>query len=195
SLRARLERERQLGIDEALQITREVADGLSYAHSFGIVHRDIKPENILFQSDHAVVTDFGIARAVTEVGDRLTETGFAVGTPAYMSPEQASGETTIDGRSDQYSLACVLYEMLAGEPPYTGPTAQAIMARRLTDPLRPLRTVRDTVPHSLEQVINKALAKVPAQPLRLSTPSRCSTLSTCRTIANSIGCVPVSQRP
>jgi len=163
SLRDRLERETQLPLEEALQITREVADALSYAHSRDVVHRDIKPENILLESGHAIVADFGIARAITAAGgDRLTETGLAVGTPAYMSPEQASGESRLDGRSDVYSVGCVLYEMLAGEPPYTGPTAQAIMARRLTDPVPPLRTVRETVPESVEQAIGKALAKVPA---------------------------------
>ena len=163
SLRDRLQRETQLPLEDALQITREVADALSYAHSHDVVHRDIKPENILFESGHAVVADFGIARAITEAGgEQLTATGLAVGTPAYMSPEQASGNHKIDGRSDVYSLACVLYEMLAGDPPYTGPTAQAILARRLTDPVPPLRTLRATVPVGVEQAIGKALAKVPA---------------------------------
>ena len=163
TLRDRITRETQLPLDDALQITREVADALGYAHSRDVVHRDIKPENILLESGHAVVADFGIARAITAAGgDKLTETGLAVGTPSYMSPEQASGEQRLDGRSDVYSLGCVLYEMLAGEPPYTGPTAQAIIARRLTDPVPPLRTVRETVPVPVEQAINRALAKVPA---------------------------------
>ncbi len=163
SLRDRLERERQLSIDAALQIAREVADALSHAHSQGVIHRDIKPENILLSGGHAVVTDFGIAKALGDAGgERLTATGIAVGTPAYMSPEQAMGETVIDGRSDLYSLGCVLYEMLAGMPPFTGPTLQAILARRLTDPLPSLRAVRDTVPRAVEHTVRKLLARVPA---------------------------------
>ena len=162
SLRGRLEREQQLPLDDAIQIAREVADALSYAHSHDFVHRDIKPENILLQSGHAVVADFGIARAITAAGgDRLTATGLAVGTPAYMSPEQASGSTQLDGRSDVYSLGCVLYEMLAGEPPYTGSSAQAVIAKRLSEPVPHLRTLRD-VPQAIEQVVTKALARVPA---------------------------------
>src|SRR5438876_6741 len=150
SLRIRLIRERQLSLDEALQLAGEVADALSYAHSHDVIHRDIKPENILLSSGHALVADFGIARAITAAGgDRLTQTGLIVGTPGYMSPEQASGSSHLDGRSDQYSLACVLYEMLAGELPYTGPTAQAIIAKQLTEPLPHLRTVRE-VPGTLE---------------------------------------------
>jgi len=162
SLRGRLRRERQLPLDEALAIAREVADALSYAHSRDVVHRDIKPENILLASGHALVADFGIARAITAAGgEPLTATGLTVGTPGYMSPEQASGSRHVDGRSDQYSLACVLYEMLAGEPPYTGPTAQAIVAKQLSEPLPHLRTVRD-VPGTVEGALTKALAKVPA---------------------------------
>ncbi len=162
SLRGRLDRERQLPIDDALRIAREIAGALSYAHSQDVLHRDVKPENILLAGAEAVVADFGIARAMTAAGgDALTATGITVGTPAYMSPEQAAGES-LDGRSDVYSLGCVLYEMLAGQPPFTGPTAQAINARRWTEPVPPLRTVRETVPTDLEQVIDKALAKVPA---------------------------------
>ncbi|MHC4769618.1 MAG: serine/threonine-protein kinase, partial [Planctomycetota bacterium] len=141
SLRDLLAREQQLPLDEALRITREVADALSHAHAYGVIHRDIKPENIMFQAGHAVVSDFGIARAVTEAGgEKLTQTGVAVGTPAYMSPEQAAGVGTIDARSDVYALGCLLYEMLAGEAPFTGPTAQAIMARHAMDPVPSLRT-------------------------------------------------------
>ncbi len=163
SLRDRLTREGQLPIEDALEIIRQAAGALGYAHSHDVVHRDIKPENILLAGDEVLVADFGIARAITAAGgERLTETGIAVGTPAYMSPEQAMGERALDGRSDVYSLACVLYETLAGEPPYTGPTAQAIMARRLTDPVPPLRTVRETVPAGVEQAIVRGLAKVPA---------------------------------
>src|SRR5688572_27607899 len=130
SLRERLSREKQLPLADALRITREVADALDYAHGHGVVHRDIKPENILLEDGHAVVADFGIASAVTAAGaESLTATGLGVGTPLYMSPEQATAESSVDGRSDQYALATVLYEMLAGEPPFTGPTAHAILAR------------------------------------------------------------------
>jgi len=163
SLRSRLDRERQLPLDDALRITREVADALAYAHAHGIVHRDIKPENILLQAGHALVSDFGIALAVREAGgDRLTEIGLAVGTPTYMSPEQASGEREVDARSDVYSLGCVLYEMLAGEPPYTGATPQAIFARKAVAPVPRLRVVRETVPAAVEAVVTRALAKAPA---------------------------------
>ncbi len=163
SLRGRLERERQLPLDDALQIACEVADALSYAHSHGVIHRDIKPENILLQGGHAVVADFGIARAVNAVGGtRLTETGLAIGTPAYMSPEQASGSKDLDGRSDLYSLGCVLYEMLSGETPYTGPTAQAILAKKLSEPLPRVSVVRETVPAGIEAALARALARTPA---------------------------------
>jgi serine/threonine-protein kinase len=163
SLRARLDREKQLSVEDALRITREVADALSHAHSLGIVHRDIKPENILFEAGHAVVADFGIAKAVSEAGgEKLTQSGLAVGTPAYMSPEQAIGTGDVDARSDLYSLACVLYEMLAGAPPYAGPSAQAIIARKTLEPVPGLRVVRDTVPVGVERAVMRALAKVPA---------------------------------
>jgi hypothetical protein len=163
SLRDRLRRERQLSLEDALQITREVADALGYAHSHGIIHRDVKPENILLESGHAVVADFGIARAVSVGGaQRLTMSGFAVGTPAYMSPEQASGDEHLDARSDVYALGCVLYEMLAGEPPHTGPTPQAILARQLTGEVRPIRPVRSTVSAGLDTAIKQALAPSPA---------------------------------
>jgi Tol biopolymer transport system component len=163
SLRQRLERQTQLSIEEAIEITRQVAAALDYAHGQGVVHRDIKPENILLQEGEAVVADFGIARALRVAGgERLTETGLSLGTPHYMSPEQASGNQDLDSRSDVYSLACVLYEMLAGDPPFTGPTASAIIARQLVDPVPSLRTVRPTVPEELERAIEKALAKVPA---------------------------------
>ncbi len=162
SLRERLSREKQLPLEDALAITRDVADALSYAHGHDVVHRDIKPENILLEERHAVVSDFGIARAVEAAGQAaLTETGMALGTPAYMSPEQASGATPLDGRTDIYSLGCVLYEILAGEPPYTGPTAQAVIAKRFNEPVPHLRTVRD-VPEGVEHAVTKALAKAPA---------------------------------
>src|SRR5882762_9955701 len=162
SLRQRLEREGQLPLDEALRITRVVASALDFAHGHGVIHRDIKPENIMLHEGEPMVADFGIALAVSTAGrERLTETGLSLGTPAYMSPEQASAEPRLDGRSDQYSLACVLYEMLAGEPPYTGPTAHAIIAKRLTEPIPHLGTVRRVSP-AVESAVTKALAKVPA---------------------------------
>ena len=163
SLRERLEREPQLPVDDALQIAKEVAEALGYAHSHDVVHRDIKPENIMLSGGHAIVTDFGIARAVSAAGgDKLTQTGLAIGTPAYMPPEQASGSGQVDRRSDIYSLACVLYETLAGQPPFTGPTAQAIMARHSLDAVPRLKIVRDAIPDELETVIERALEKVPA---------------------------------
>jgi len=163
SLRGRLEREKQLSLADALEITREVADALSYAHSHDVVHRDIKPENILFQAGHAVVSDFGIARAIkTAGGDQLTGTRVRIGTPGYMSPEQAEPDALVDGRSDIYSLGCVLYEMLAGDPPFLGKSAQTILARQLLEPVPPLRTVRDTVPDEVERAVLRALAKAPA---------------------------------
>src|SRR2546422_334208 len=163
SLRDRLDHEPQLPIAEALRIAGDVADALGYAHGLGVVHRDVKPENILLADGRALVADFGIARAISAAGsDRLTETGIALGTPAYMSPEQATEDGEVDGRSDLYALGCVVYEMLAGTPPFTGPTAQAILARHAIDPVAPIRTVRDTVSPGVESAVLKALAKVPA---------------------------------
>jgi tRNA A-37 threonylcarbamoyl transferase component Bud32/TolB-like protein len=163
SLRDRLERERQLPLEDALQISREVAEALAYAHSHDVIHRDIKPENILLESGHAVVADFGIARAITVAGgQRLTATGMALGTPAYMSPEQGAGEQALDGRSDLYSLGCVLYEMLAGEPPITGPSVAAVLARKSVDVPVELRRVRSAVPASVEQTVTRALSVLPA---------------------------------
>ncbi len=167
SLRDRLDREKQLPLEDALQIAREVADALSYAHGHGVIHRDIKPENILLESGHAVVADFGIARAVSAAGgERLTETGLAVGTPAYMSPEQAGGQPDLDGRSDLYSLGCVLYEMLGGEPPYIGLTPQIIVAKKLSEPVPQISVIRETVPPGIETVLGKALARTPADRYR-----------------------------
>jgi serine/threonine protein kinase/Tfp pilus assembly protein PilF len=163
SLRQRLDRERQLPVDEALRLTGEVADALGYAHALGILHRDVKPENILLQAGHAVVADFGIARAIDQAGgDRLTETGLAIGTPAYMSPEQAGGETTLDGRSDLYSLACVLFEMLAGEPPFAAATVQALLARKATESPPSVASLRATVSPHVAAALAKALAAVPS---------------------------------
>ena len=163
SLRAKLDRERQLGLEEALSITKQVASALDYAHRQGLVHRDIKPENILIQEGEAMLTDFGIALAVKEAGgNRLTQTGLSLGTPQYMSPEQATGDRGIDARSDVYSLASVLYEMLAGEPPVTGASAQSMIAKLMTEKPTHLRVLRDTVPATIDEAVAKALAKTPA---------------------------------
>ena len=162
TLASKLHRETQLSLDESLRITREVADALDYAHRQGIVHRDIKPGNVLFLEGRAMVADFGLATAAAGAGEeKLTETGMAMGTPAYISPEQASGRD-VDGRSDIYSLGCVLYEMLAGHPPFSAGTTQAVLARHMTDTVPPIRTVRPNVPEFVEQAILQALAKVPA---------------------------------
>src|SRR5947207_14237796 len=162
SLRDRLRRERQLPVDDALRIAVEAARALDYAHKHGVVHRDIKPENIMLTSDGStLVADFGIARGLGG-DDGLTQTGFAVGTPAYMSPEQAAGDKTLDARTDLYSLGSVLYEMLAGEPPFTGPTAQAIVIKRLTEPPPSVRAARPAVPPAVDDAIRRVLAPVPA---------------------------------
>jgi serine/threonine-protein kinase len=163
SLRARLDRQKQLPIDEALNIAREVADALGYAHQRGIIHRDIKPENILLEGGHAVVADFGIARAVSSAGaDKLTETGLSVGTPLYMSPEQAAGDANLDGRSDLYALGCVLYEMLGGQPPFTGPTAESITRQHIVTDAPPITNLRPTVPPEVAGALARSLAKNPA---------------------------------
>ena len=161
--RDRLDREKQLPLDDALRIAREVADALSYAHSRGVVHRDIKPENILLESGHAVVADFGIAKALDAAGgEALTRTGMAIGTPQYMSPEQAAGEKDLDGRSDLYALACVLYEMLAGQPPFTGPTVESIIRQHLVATAPPITQLRPAVPAEIAGALERALAKTPA---------------------------------
>jgi len=168
SLRQSLARQRQLSVDEAIRITVQVASALDYAHARGLIHRDIKPENILLHEGEAMVTDFGIALMVAREaeqrgsGERFTATGISLGTPQYMSPEQSAGERSLDARSDVYSLGCVLYEMLAGEPPYTGPSPQAIMAKRFTDVVPSIRRLRPTVPVAVEQALLKALATTPA---------------------------------
>ncbi|HET7600299.1 MAG TPA: serine/threonine-protein kinase, partial [Gemmatimonadales bacterium] len=162
SLRARLAREGPLPLEDALRIAREVADALAYAHSQGVVHRDIKPGNILLVGGHAVVADFGIAVATGAQSESLTELGFAIGTPAYMSPEQAEGRAPVDGRSDLYSLGCVLFEMLTGRPPYPGPTPGAVLLRHSADPVPSVRAARASVPVQLDRAVTRALAKLPA---------------------------------
>ncbi len=158
SLREGLDRQSQLPVEEALHIARSMAGGLDYAHRQGVVHRDVKPENVMLHEGEAMIMDFGIAKAVSVAGsETLTQTGMMVGTPAYVSPEQASGETVIDGKSDQYSLACVLYEMLAGERPFTGPTAQAVLAKRFTGSVRPITEIRANVPPAVEKALNRAM--------------------------------------
>jgi serine/threonine protein kinase len=163
SLRARLDREKQLPIDECVRIAVAVASALDYAHRHKVIHRDLKPENILLHEGQPLVADFGIALAVSNAGgNRLTQTGISLGTPQYMSPEQAMGDRQLDGRSDIYSLGAVLYEMLTGEPPYSGPTAQAVIAKLLTDEPRRIRVSRPTVPEHIANATERALAKLPA---------------------------------
>jgi len=164
SLRGRLKREKQLPVEEAVRIAREVADALGYAHQKGIVHRDIKPENILLHGGHALVADFGIALAASrgDAGTRMTETGMSLGTPAYMAPEQAMGEREITARADIYALGCMLYEMLVGEPPFTGPTAQAIVAKVMTADTPALMAQRKSIPEHVEAAVLRALEKLPA---------------------------------
>src|SRR5215207_1367916 len=167
SLRDKLDREKQLSIDEAIDLTKQIADALAYAHREGVIHRDIKPENILLDTGGAMVADFGIARAVSVAGgETLTRTGMAVGTPTYMSPEQAMGSKDVTPESDIYSLACVVYELLAGQPPFTGPTAMALLARHSLDNVPSLKIVRGTVPDAVEDAIVRAMAKVPADRFR-----------------------------
>jgi serine/threonine-protein kinase len=168
SLRARLDREKQLPIDEAIRMSVAIASALEYAHAHGVIHRDLKPENILIQAREPVIADFGIALAVSKAGgNRITQTGLSLGTPAYMSPEQATGDRVIDARSDIYSLGAMTYEMLTGEPPHTGNTSQSVIARMLTEKPRPIRTTRAAVPEYVEATVQRALEKLPAD--RFST--------------------------
>ncbi len=163
TLRARLEREQQLPIDNAVLIAREVADALGYAHGLGVIHRDIKPENILLENGHALVADFGIALAVQSAGGaRMTQTGLSLGTPQYMSPEQAMGERTIDARSDICALGVVTYAMLIGEPPFTGPSVQAIVARVMSEEPRGLSAQRKAILANVDDAVRRALEKLPA---------------------------------
>jgi serine/threonine-protein kinase len=164
SLRDRLDRQPQLALGEVIEVVSCVAAALDYAHARNIVHRDIKPDNVLFLSGRPLVSDFGIARAIVEAGgDDLSSSGLILGTPEYMSPEQARGAQDLDGRSDLYALGCVVYEMLAGEPPFRGPSVQAIVARHAHAPVPPLRVVRPDVPPHVQQAIESALAKLPEE--------------------------------
>jgi len=163
TLRGRLDRERQLPVADAVRIASEAADALEYAHKRGVIHRDIKPENILLHDGRALVADFGIALAVEQAGgQRMTQTGLSLGTPQYMSPEQAMGERNIDARTDIYALGAVTYEMLAGEPPFTGPTAQAIVAKVMTEDPQPIIPRRRSVPPAVDDAVLTALEKLPA---------------------------------
>jgi serine/threonine-protein kinase len=192
SLRERLNRETQLSVDETIRVTQAVAAALDYAHRHDVIHRDIKPENILLHDGQALVADFGIALAVSHAGGtRLTETGLSIGTPHYMSPEQAMGDRELDGRSDVYSLACVVYEMLAGEPPHTGPSAQAIVAKILTETPRPVTDARPSTPEPLAAAIETALEKLPAD--RFPTADAFATALTSPTVTTSRK--RVAQRP
>jgi serine/threonine-protein kinase len=170
SLRNRIRRDEQLPVGDAVEIARQVLEAMSYAHEHGILHRDIKPENILLADDGAHVLDFGVARAIIEAaGERLTATGVTIGTPAYMSPEQALGYHDLDNRSDIYAVGCVLYEMLTGAPPFAGPNPQIRLARRFSSSPEPIRQFRPDVPVSLERTLIKALAKEPDDRFRTGT--------------------------
>jgi eukaryotic-like serine/threonine-protein kinase len=194
SLRARLSREKQLPVDDALRITCEAAEALDYAHRHGVVHRDVKPDNILLSGTHALVADFGIGRAlgIAATDERLTDSGVVIGTPAYMAPEQAMGEPTIDGRSDVYSLGVVAYEMLVGEPPFTGPTAQVVLAKRFTGETPRLRHIRPAVPEQVEQAVVRALAPTAAD--RFQTAAEFSRALTAASASTS-GAQPTNVSP
>ncbi|HEX5387287.1 MAG TPA: protein kinase [Gemmatimonadales bacterium] len=195
SLRDRLRRAGRLDLGDALRVAREAAEALAFAHEHGVVHRDIKPENILLTRDgNTLVADFGIARAVgSEAGEQLTATGMSVGTPAYMSPEQAAGATELDGRSDLYSLGCVAYEMLTGEPPFTGTTPQSVIAKRFTDPAPPVAKLRDQVPEAVEAAVAKALKREPVD--RFATAGEFATALTAPSGATFAAARPRARRP
>ena len=189
SLRDRLEREKHLPIDDAIRLAKEIASALDYAHRQGVIHRDIKPENILLHDGSALVADFGIALAASKAGTRMTETGMSLGTPHYMSPEQAMGERELDARSDVYALGCVTYEMLTGDPPFTGSTAQAIVARVLTETPRAMTVQRHTIPAPVEYAVFKALEKLPAD--RFASAADFATALTSRETAQLTSVAPV----
>jgi eukaryotic-like serine/threonine-protein kinase len=196
SLRERLTREPQVPLEEAVRVAREVLDALGYAHAHGVIHRDIKPENILLSGGHALVADFGIARAVDAAGaERVTATGLALGTPGYMSPEQAGGARDLDGRSDIYSVGCLLYEMLAGEPAWKGPTPQAVIARRFVEPPPSVRRLRDTVPEPLEQGVLQALAREPVDRFQTAAEFARAIADPAATTPSAIPILPTTARP
>jgi serine/threonine-protein kinase len=171
ALRTRLTKEKQLPVEDAVQIIREIADALAYAHREGVIHRDVKPANIMLDEGHAVLADFGVAHAVVEAKDeRITRTGTSLGTPAYMSPEQAMGELDLDGRSDQYALGCVLFEMLAGHPPFTGAQVETVVRQHLVEEPPSVTQARPSVEEEVARVINRTLAKSPAD--RFKTTGR-----------------------
>jgi serine/threonine-protein kinase len=187
SLRGRLARERQLPVEDAVQITREIADALAYAHREGVIHRDVKPANIMLEEGHAVLADFGVAHAVAEAkNERITRTGTSLGTPAYMSPEQAAGEEGLDGRSDQYALGCVFYEMLAGHPPFPGAQVEAVLRKHLTEEPPKITRARPAVAEAVAEVINRALAKSPADRFRTAGEMAAALASTT---------APIRERP
>src|SRR5687767_5759114 len=198
TIREKLNRETQFGVDEAVRITREVADALDYAHRHGVIHRDIKPENLLLHDGRAMVMDFGIALAVSAAaGGRMTETGLSLGTPHYMSPEQATADKEITGRSDVYSLASVLYEMLAGVPPHEGGSAQQVIMRILTDTPRPVSDLRKSVPPNVVAALGKALEKLPADRFdsaRAFADALGDSAFATRTMARSVGAAPADSR-
>ena len=185
SLRARLDRETQLPVDDAVQIATAIANALDYAHAHGVIHRDLKPENVLMQTGQPVIADFGIALAVSKAGGaRVTQTGLSLGTPQYMSPEQATGDRTVDGRTDIYSLGALTYEMLTGEPPHTGKSAQSIIAKLMTEEVRPLTVLRRNVPPHVDTAVRRALEKLPAD--------RFATARDYRDALNARGAAPAS---
>jgi tetratricopeptide (TPR) repeat protein len=195
SLRSRLTKEKQLPVKDAVQITREIADALAYAHDKGVIHRDVKPANIMLEAGHAVLADFGVAHAVAEAKDeRITRTGTSLGTPAYMSPEQATGEQDLDGRSDQYALGCVLFEMLAGHPPFTGAQVETVVRQHLTEDPPLVTRLRPTVAHEIEKVIHRALSKSPADRFR-TTGKMAAALAFTTTPAQGVAGFSLRERP
>ncbi|HET8649689.1 MAG TPA: serine/threonine-protein kinase, partial [Gemmatimonadales bacterium] len=197
SLRARLARERQLPVEDALRITADIADALAYAHQRGLIHRDVKPENILLEGGHGMLMDFGIARALSSnETQRLTDSGLVVGTPIYMSPEQASGERKLDGRSDQYALACVLYEMLAGQPPFVGATVEALVRQHVMAPVPPVTQFRPMVSPAVTEALTRALAKSPADRFATASDFSAALTSSISTSATSKSSgAPAARRP
>jgi tRNA A-37 threonylcarbamoyl transferase component Bud32 len=196
SLRSRLTKEKQLPVEDAVQITREIADALAYAHEKGVIHRDVKPANIMLEAGHAVLADFGVAHAVAEAKeDRLTRTGTSLGTPTYMSPEQATGEQDLDGRSDQYALGCVLFEMLAGHPPFTGAQVEAVVRQHLTEQPPSVTQARPAVTEEVVAVIKRALAKNPADRFKTTGEMAAALALTTKPAQEGAKGTPLHERP